>query len=188
MLGPYFERFLLVVGDQNTGKSTQLRSMFLDPRINDSRLGGKKIIPSTRDFPNLPKIYSLSHGRSLYLRLSSPHEKGEKLKEFLDDILSKAVSGRWCVAAAFQISPDNQITENLPVIVESIAQRFSPERIRICILSPVHYGSLVSDVSGVDIQQLVQELQAIPSCEVITIDARDRQANGLLLADTFDFT
>ena len=103
MPGPYFERFLFVVGDQNTGKSTQLRSMFADPRINDCRIGGKSTIPTTS---KIPETYQLSYGRSLYLRLSSPHEKGETLKEFIDDISMKDKSGRWCVAGALQITPD----------------------------------------------------------------------------------
>jgi hypothetical protein len=67
--------------------------------------------------------------------------------------------------------------------VRAIAQQFSPERIRVCLLSPDYHGVVIPHVL-----QLITELHQIPSCEAITIDARNRQANGLLLADTFDFT
>ena len=62
----YVERALFLIGDQSTGKSTQLRSMFLD-----QRLGKMGQIPSDH---NLMESYPLSNGRRLYLRLSSPHE------------------------------------------------------------------------------------------------------------------
>lgn len=39
---PQIERILIVVGDQNAGKSTTLRSMFVDPR-----LGSKGVVPAT---------------------------------------------------------------------------------------------------------------------------------------------
>ena len=41
--GVYIERALFVVGDQNTGKSTQLRSMFLDWRLNI-----QGVVPTTK--------------------------------------------------------------------------------------------------------------------------------------------
>ena len=66
-----FERALFVVGEPNSGKSNQLRSMF-----RDIRLGTGGNIPSGR---RLDEVYRLSNERSLYLRLTSPHEAGESL-------------------------------------------------------------------------------------------------------------
>ena len=75
--GVYIERALFVVGDQNTGKSTQLRSMFLDWRLNI-----QGVVPTTK---KVRITHALSNERWLYLRLMSPHETGEMLDEFPDD-------------------------------------------------------------------------------------------------------
>lgn len=69
--GIHIERALFMIGDQNTGKSTQLRSMFLD-----WRLGNQGNIPTAR---NVRNMYALSNERWLYLRLTSPHEMRETL-------------------------------------------------------------------------------------------------------------
>lgn len=51
-------------------------------------------------------------------------------------------------------------------------------------LSPDQHGTILQATH----MNLIAGLQAIPSAEVGWIDARDRTANGLLLADFFDFT
>ena len=60
----YIERALFVIGYPDTGKSTQLRSMFLD-----WRLGTQGQVPTAS---NVRKTYALSNERWLYLRLTSP--------------------------------------------------------------------------------------------------------------------
>ena len=47
----HFERALFIVGEQNSGKSTQLRSMFSDPRLGSdgsvpSALNLREMVPS----------------------------------------------------------------------------------------------------------------------------------------------
>ena len=177
----YVERALFLIGDQNTGKSTQLRSMFLD-----QRLGKMGHIPSAR---NLVDSYPLSNERWLYLRLSSPHEANETIDQFLDKCDSKMLPGatearRWNFSGALQVSA----TDNLPggpKVIEAFNQRFSPERVRAVILSPDWSGRTM-DWS--DVQCLTKALRAMPNCEVMTVDATHRQANGLMYADYFDFT
>ena len=183
MSSPYFERFLLVVGDQDTGKSAQLRSMFLDPRINYHRSEPIGSIPAAA---HIQETYPLSYERSLYLRLTSPHEAGESLEEFLEKITNKtrASSKRWCVATALQINSENRMPD-LQTTVRGILRRFSPERIRVCILCPDRHGCSIEEPI---LLQLTRDLQRIDTCEVIMIDARNKRANGLLLADFFDFT
>jgi hypothetical protein len=66
MKGNYLERALFVVAGRHCGKSTQLRSMFLDVR-----LGTSGEIPKDR---KLKDFHVLTNDRFLYLRLSSPHE------------------------------------------------------------------------------------------------------------------
>ena len=169
---PYIERVLLVAGAHYTGKSTQLRSMFLDRRLG---LGG--VIPTAS---NLPNTFELSPGRRLYLRLMSPHEAEEDLERFLDKIGEQAYgSHRWNVASATQIHASEEMPA-LGEIVAALAEQYSPERIRVAILSPDQHGDVLAEAPA-----LMEELHETESCEVMCIDARS--PNGLLLADTFDF-
>ena len=171
---PVIERVLLVAGAQNTGKSTQLRAMFRDPR-----LGTQGAVPEAR---NVAATYALSPSRHLYLRLTSPHEMGDTLDGFLTKIASKAARGRWCVASAVQVDAARKMPE-LATAVRALNERFAPERIRIALLSPDRHGVNLSKINGV-----INELYAAaPVVEIICIDARTRMRNGLLLADTFDF-
>jgi hypothetical protein len=171
---PVIERILLVAGAQGTGKSTQLRAMFRDPR-----LGTDGCIPEQR---NLPDAYELSPSRRLYLRLTSPHEARMSLEEFLQKISDKATSGRWCVASAVQVEASRQMPD-LRSTVRAICQRFSPERVRVALLSPDREGSQLEDIG----RHLADLRDAADATEVMCVDARTPDRNGLLLVDTFDF-
>ena len=171
---PFIERVLLVAGAPNTGKSVQMRSMF-----RDARLGTSGQIPEAR---NLPNTLQLSPFRRLYLRLSSPHELGETLDRFLNKIEENSDgSHRWNVASAVQIYAAGNMP-NLSDIATALDEHFSPERIRVAILSPDRHGNPQSEAP-----ELMETLRAVSSCETLCIDARCRYSNGLLLADTFDF-
>ncbi len=180
----HFERALFVVGERNSGKSVQLRSLF-----RDFRLGTDGSIPAK---VNLPEMYRLSNERLLYIRLSSPHESGESVSDdghenFLDKTHQKFLdrcyyARRWNFAGALQPTAHNHMPD-ASSSVRAFAERFNPERIRVAFLSP--------DKDGVFLQKkydaLVAPLRAIPSVEICWIDSRDRRSNGLLLADFFDF-
>jgi hypothetical protein len=185
----YFERALFIVGDQNSGKSVQLRSMF-----HDVRLGTSGNIPPS---PNLPEMYRLSNERSLYIRLTSPHERGEYVgrrptEEDVDDFLDKTeekiegntphMGRRWNFACPLQ----PLAARNMPDVVDTVRafhSRFDPERIRVLFLSPDRHGALLQGAH----LPLVAGLRTISMVEIGWIDARDRTANGLLIADFFDF-
>ena len=169
----YLERALFVVGDPNTGKSVQLRSMFRDIRFSTDG-----IIPTGH---RLQETYRLSNDRSIYIRLTSPHENGESIEEFFNKILTKTVSGRWNFAGPLQPNQSNRMP-GLVEIVAAFVDRFSPERLRVVFLSPDRNGDLVDTIA------LLDQLQTIETVEVCAIDARDREWNGLFLADFFDFT
>src|SRR3954451_5850698 len=79
----YFERALFVGGEQNAGKSTQLRSMLSDVRFHTF---GK--VASGADSRKLPAAYRFSNERVLYLRLTPPHEYGDDLQSFFETIES----------------------------------------------------------------------------------------------------
>ena len=184
----YFERALFVVGEPNSGKSNQLRSMF-----RDVRLGTRGNIPTAR---RLDEVYRLSNERSLYLRLTSPHEAGEFLgtkgrkQNFLEktaEIIEENTprhGRRWNFAGALQPGA----RKHMPDVVKTcraFVRYFEPERTRVVFLSPDRHGRSLQETEHM---RLVDGLREIPSVEVCWIDARSRTVNGLLLADFFDFS
>ena len=177
----YIERALFVIGDQNTGKSTQLRSMFLD-----WRLGTKGEVPTAN---KVRETYALSNERWLYLRLTSPQEVGDTLDKFLDKCAGKMqatgpTERRWNLAGALQPNSPSRLPDG-PDVIEGFIQRFTPERVRAVILSPGRSGNYMSES---DHQHLTGRLHALSGVEVMTMDATTRTANGLMYADFFDFT
>ena len=173
----WLERALFVVAPQDSGKSSQLRAMFLD-----RRLGTSGSVPTTR---NIPDTYYISNERRLYLRLTSPHEYNESPKDFIEKTKAKMGNGRWCFAGPFQPDAFNQ----MPDVVDSVKKfisAFEPERVRVVFLSPNRHGAEID--TFILRRDLRDELLQIPTVEVACADARKRQSNGLFLADFFDFT
>ena len=177
----YIERALFVVGDQNTGKSTQLRSMFLDWRLNT-----QGVVPTTK---KVRITHALSNERWLYLRLMSPHETGETLEEFLDKCAGVMqakgqTAPRWNIAGALQQTGTGKLPDG-PGVIAGFMQRFAPERVRTVILSPNRSGIYMPEV---DHQHVMKALHALPGVEVMTADATTPTVNGMMYADFFDFT
>jgi len=174
------ERALFVVAPQDSGKSTVLRSMFLD-----RRLGMNGAPPTTAQYRKLAETYWLSNERRLYLRLTSPHEYGESLDEFINKTRLKTGAGRWNFAGplqpgAFKAMPDVVDT------VQGFISALNPERTRVAFLSPNRHGKTLADYSpGRD---PTDELLELGNVEVVVLDGRRRGVNGLMLADFFDFT
>jgi hypothetical protein len=187
----HFERALFVVGEPNSGKSKQLRSIF-----RDIRFGTHGIIPTER---KLPEFYRLSNERCLYLRLTSPHEMKESIgrrrsgreapSNFLEKTAEKIAANtpqlgkRWNFAGALQPNAANHMP-NVVATCGAFVGYFNPERTRVVFLSPVRRGAYLEKEAHMN---FVDGLRRIPSVELCWIDARDRTGNGLLLADFFDF-
>jgi hypothetical protein len=128
----YFERALFIVGEQNSGKSAQLRSMF-----RDVRLGNEGKIPAAA---NLREMYRLSNERCLYIRLTSPHEMGEyirrrsetpeEVENFLDKTQEKMAAStlgrRWNFACPLQPHAANHMPD-VAETVRAFVSRFDPE-------------------------------------------------------------
>lgn len=181
MTRPYVERALFVIGDQDTGKSTQLRSMFLD-----WRLGNGGVVPTAR---NVQNAYALSNERWLYLRLTSPHEAGETTNRFLNKCAAAMqanglLARRWNFSGPLQPTGTGSLPA-APDVVEAFAKRFVPERIRIAILNPDRHGNWMPKV---DLLAITDAFRNLPATEVVAVDATSRTANGLMYADFFDFT
>ena len=174
----YVERALFLVAPQNSGKSTTLRSMFLDRQLER---GGE--IPTER---RIPLIHHLSNERHLYVRLTSPHETNESPIDFIEKCGDAMPQGRFCFACPFQVDAFKQ----MPGVVESVRlfrRAFSPERTRVAFLSPNYLNETISLLSPTANIDIIGDLHA-DGVEAIVIDVRRREANGLLLADFFDFT
>jgi hypothetical protein len=109
---------------------------------------------------------------------------GETAREFIEKARDKMVSGRWCFAGPLQPNAFRK----MPDVVQSVrkfTKAFDPERVRIVFLSPTRHGvELGKFVPGRD---LSDELLHIDRVEVACVDAHHREANGLFLADFFDF-
>ena len=184
----YLERALFVVGEPNSGKSNQLGSMFCDVRL---RTAGD--IPSGK---RLPELYRLSNERCLYLRLTSPHEAGEsigrnhrggtnflkKTAEIIEENTPK-MGKRWNFAGPLQPGARKRMPD-VVVTCRAFVSHFGPERTRVVFLSPDRHGRPLQNMEHL---RLVDALRKIPSVEVCWIDARNRTASGLMLADCFYF-
>lgn len=178
----YFERALFICAPPGCGKSTQLRSV-----TRDMRLGYQGKVFSPEEKRKLLDIYPLSNERWLYLKLSSPHESKQSPTEFHNLIhskLKKVRRGNFMGA----MQPDSR--NKMPDIVQccsNFVQEFNPERLRVVFLSPTHNKmDLASYSQGRD---FVAELHSLgKKIEVLAVDGRSRNLNGLIYADFFDFT
>lgn len=178
----HVERILLVCGEQNAGKSRLIRHM-----LGDFRLGGA--IPTTMVIPPRP----LSRERLLAVRVTSPHEMGENIGQFVDKIdrvtESAWNSGFWRVNYVSAVQP--RAAKNMPDIAdicEALIREFLPERIRVVLLSPNVWDERVAQLTNSEVDRL-----RAADVEVITIDARKsvhpvEPGNVRLLADFFDFS
>jgi len=174
------ERALFVVAPRDSGKSTQLRSIF-----RDRRFGTNGHVPPGSESRKVGETYYISNERHLYLRLTSPHEVGETPSSFLKKTHRKMGSGRWCFACPFQ----PEAFKRMPDVVKSVVlfvKAFHPERVRVVFLSPNRHGvELGKFLPGRDVST---ELLRLERVEVACVDGRYREANGLFLADFLDFT
>jgi hypothetical protein len=179
----HFERVLFVVGNQNSGKSTLLRSMFVDVRFGRNRHvpgQGVKIIPT----------FALSNERGLKVRLTSPHETHETLDVFfrkIDREMERAWNSyyyRFNFACSLQPTATS-MTPDVVIICREFQRRFQPERIRVVQIHPMQDGSDGQLLTAPEVDQL----RGL-GIEVVTIDAHrsaTSDPNGLFLADFFDF-
>ena len=173
----HLERALFVVGLQDSGKSTALRSMF-----SDWRLGTHGRIPTSK---KLVSLHRLSADRQLLIRLTSPHEVGETLEEFIAKTSGSLPDGRCSFACPLQPNA----AKNMPDVIATITafvNALKPERVRVIFLSPDKRNRTLEKVCRGSIPIL--PLLDINRVEVASIDAGPKHRHGMFLADFFDFT
>lgn len=180
---PVFERMLVVVGDSNAGKSTTLRSMFVDPRF-----GTRGIVPATSQ--RRMRLVALSRERCLFVRLTSPHETKQTFADFVGTLDSaRRRAGRlgfrrFNVACAMQPHAANAMPD-LVTVCQHVRVRIDPERLRVIVLDPRQDGEHGPQFQSHQIAALRRS-----ATEILWIDGAHslgQYPNGLLLADFFDF-
>lgn len=176
----HLERILFVVGEQNSGKSTTLRSIYRDERFASAVIPPRGRIPPA----------SISGERGLQLILRSPHEAKMSLPDFISNMATIVANpGRFRrinIAGALQPFPANRMRADIVKICAAVMSQLKPERLRLAILDPVADGTKVTYYNDPTIDAL-RKLDV----EIMKIDGRDwayQDFNGLLLADFFDFT
>ena len=130
----HLERALFVVAPQDSGKSTTLRSLFRDRRFETN---GEP--PPSSKQRRLSEVYWLGNDRRQYLRLTSPHEYGEAIEQFVDKSCGKMISDRWCFAGPLQPDAFRQMPD-VVATVDAFNSAFSPERCRVVFLSLNRHG------------------------------------------------
>ncbi|KDP89454.1 hypothetical protein CF70_031115 [Cupriavidus sp. SK-3] len=179
-MATYVERALFVVAPRDFGKSTILRSIFLDHRLGTT---GK--IPKTM---KLADAFAVSTDRKLYLRLTSPHEMGETLPDFIKKTKGKMIGGRWCFAGPLHPTAFKKMPDAVTTVAQFI-KAFDPERVRVALLWPNHQAKKGAEFPVQTVCQLLEDLQKVDDrVEVLCVDERQEGRSGLLLADFFDFT
>lgn len=116
--------------------------------------------------------------------LSSPQEKRIQPEDWVGAIHRAMNPGRWCFAGALQAKGTGGMPDAISY-VESFVEAFSPERIRVCFLSPDHQGRVID---GITLGDFIQTITGINNAECIWINGHMVEHNALVLADFFDFT
>ena len=178
---PYVERALFVVGQHGAGKSAHLKNMFLDQRFHT----GARPLRRRRRGAIAP--IALSNERTLLVFSQSAPERGYTIRQWIDRIRESMGGGRWCFAGALRAQYTGELESDALQHVQAFIETFSPERVRICFLSPDIKGRLVDDFLDPN-EQIIPTISSLDRVEGIFIDYRLLKTNAMMMADFFDFT
>jgi len=171
------ERALFVVGQPSGGKSGHLKAMFLDRRFGNN---GNPWERSGR----IPPV-ALSNERTLLIFSQSAQERRRSMEQWIARIRESIRPGRWCFAGALQAVGGDGLPDALQY-VQAFIEAFSPERIRICFLSPDQQLRPISDF--LDLEQVISAISSMDGVEGVFVDFRLLDTNAMMMADFFDFT
>lgn len=173
---------MFVIGEPDAGKSTTLRSLFVDPRF-----GTKGKVPSESRI----RLVGLSRERCLFMRLTSPHETKQNIEQFIQTVVAAQRRAtrfdfrRFNLACALQPFAAHSMPDLLETCV-AVQDQLAPERMRIVVIDPRQDGASGPPLSRQTVHRLRKR-----NVELVKIDGEHSRAdypNGLLLADFFDFT
>jgi hypothetical protein len=173
----YFERALFVVGQPGAGKSAHLKNMFRDWRFGNEG--------NPWDVPGPVPVVILSNERKLRIALQSAQERDRDIKPWLERIRQSFDTGRWCFAGALQANGGDDFPGAIEYI-QAFVETFTPERVRVCFLSPDSQGRTIDSFLNLD--EVIPSIEPMDVVEAITIDFRLLDTNALMMADFFDFT
>lgn len=184
---PRCERVLVVLGQKRAGKTFQILHM-----LKDKRLGTNGHVPRSG---RVPKKVWLSNERLLYMRSQAPQERwDETIGTFfqrIDDTISVG-NPRWNFVCPMRITSAANGMPGGIALTQLFINRYSPERVRVAVLSPRSDGLLL-DGNGTpprhNIRNIVAQIRALTGCPLVEpMVVNARRQNGLLLPDFFDFT
>lgn len=139
------DTLVMLVGDQNAGKSNQLRTIFEEPELYQVYNG----YPQSN---NIKRYYQVDPGMELFLRLSSWHEKGEDYQKVKRDIRRN----HWDKRRRYKVLVPAQVTATPKLVAgellfQWIVRDFQVRRAFIVWLSPDrsarHFGGLSTALS-----------------------------------------
>lgn len=134
------DTLVMLAGDQNAGKSNQLRTIFEEPELY-------KFYGGYPQSSNIKRYYQVDPGMELFLRLSSWHEKGDDYQKVKRDIRRN----HWDKTRRYKVLVPAQVTATPKLVAaELLFQRilhdFQVRRAFIVWLSPDrsnrHFGGL----------------------------------------------
>jgi hypothetical protein len=174
----YVERALFVVGQHGAGKSAHLKNMFLDWRFHTD---GKHRRSNGRISP-----VALSNERTLLILSQSAPERGYTIWQWIDRIKQSMNGGRWCFAGALRAQYRGELESDALQHVQAFIETFSPERVRICFLSPDSKMRRIDDYLDPD-NKIIPAIASMHNVECLFIDFRLINTNAMMMADFFDF-
>lgn len=128
------DTLVAVIGDRNSGKSNQIRSIFEEPPLT-TFFGGYP--PS----PNIQRTYLVDPDIELYVRLSSWHERGENWSQIKNDLQTAQTTPRrrFKAIVPLQVSATQSLSAGEKVISRLISS-FNIRRTYAVWLDPAVSG------------------------------------------------
>jgi hypothetical protein len=173
----YVERALFVVGQHGAGKSAHLQNMFRDKRFHTAGV-------PWRSRGRIKRV-ALSNERTLMVFSQSFEERGHTVQQWISGIKQAAGERRWCFAGALRAQYAGELESDALLHIMAFIETFSPERVRICFLSPDSRDRPIGNF--LDLDAVIPAISSMDGVECVFIDFHLLKTNAMMMADFFDF-